>query len=81
MDLDGLGPVAIRTLGPYLLGRTAWRQVPKKDYYSWEEFKEAVDRKIGLTRAAMKMAFRSLTKDKGETDEAFIVRAEEERKR
>ena len=36
---------------------------------------------IGLTPSAMRMAFMSLDKERGETDEAFVIRAEKERVR
>ena len=76
---EKLGPDEIDTLGPYLLGEGAWNKLPKRSYYSWEEFRRAVDSAVGLSGTAMRMAFMGLMKERGESDESFIMRCEEER--
>lgn len=78
-EWDRLGGQELGTLGPYLLGEGAWKKLPRKEFLSWEDFKMVVDRAVGLTSGAMRMAFLGLNKDRGETDEAYILRCEEER--
>lgn len=77
MSLGDLGARGIRTLGPYLLGREAWRALPRREFRSWVEFRRAVDRQLGLSEEALWVAFRGLQKNKGESDEEFILRVEE----
>ncbi len=81
LDLEELGAAEIKTLGPFLVGTAAWKMLPRREYRSWREFKKAVEGKHGLSAEAMWVAFRGLHKERGESDEAFILRAEEQRRK
>ena len=51
LDLDTLQPAAIRSLGPHLLGRKAWRLVKDAVPETWDEFKEAVEEEFGISKS------------------------------
>ena len=79
--LEDLDYNHISHLGPLILGDMIWAEFKNKDYLSWDEFKEAVDEKYGMTHDELIDAFYEMSPAKNETTPEFILRVERLRAR
>ena len=66
----------IQRLGPLILGEAVWTEFASGSYSSWDEFKEAVTARYGLSRAEILDAFYDMTPQENEGEASFILRVE-----
>ena len=71
----------LRSIAPYLLGYAVWDQLEERPPQSWTEMRERVDRAYQLSKEELVGSFRRLAPARGEGEDEFVLRVEEQRAR